>query len=201
MFIADFTRLERGGRVELNRHPQLPHALFELRFLLPIKPAMQVLCQFRLRQLVLVLLAFRHISTGGTAKVRHLVGEFLIAALTDALCWVARTTTLSRPVVSAAITWIKHRSPRPPDPTSGGGEIVKQAATAQRKTICPDDARKAAAAAWRRFVACVEALPADLAAPFWRDVQAHAAAVRRLIDWVHPDYSSMETPPQTKTTI
>jgi hypothetical protein len=37
--------------------PQLPHASFELRFLLPIEPAMQVLCQFRLRQPLLVLLA------------------------------------------------------------------------------------------------------------------------------------------------
>jgi len=31
-------------------------------------------------------------------------------------------------------------------------------------------------AAWRRFVACVEALPPDQAAPLWRDVQKQAAA-------------------------
>ena len=48
-------------------------------------------------------------------------------------------------------------------------------ATAQNKTKCPEDAAKAAAAAWRRFVACVEALPRDQAAPLWRAVQAQAA--------------------------
>src|SRR5450759_3602226 len=39
-----------------------------------------------------------------------------------------------------------------------------------------DDAAKAAAA-WRRFVACMEALPPDQAAPLWQAAQAQAAAV------------------------
>ncbi len=54
--------------------------------------------------------------------------------------------------------------------------VVKRwQATAQHKTK-PVDAAKAAAA-WRRFVACVETLPADQAAPFWREAQAQAAAL------------------------
>ena len=32
-------------------------------------------------------------------------------------------------------------------------------------------------AAWRRFVSCVEALPPDQAAPFWRNIYERAAAV------------------------
>jgi hypothetical protein len=52
----------------------------------------------------------------------------------------------------------------------------------QNKPKCADDAVKAAAAAWRRFVSCVEALPPDQAAPFWQAAQAaiycHAANVR-----------------------
>jgi hypothetical protein len=36
---------------------------------------------------------------------------------------------------------------------------------------------KAAAAAWRRFVSCVEKLPLDQAAPLWRDAQAQAAVM------------------------
>ena len=39
-----------------------------------------------------------------------------------------------------------------------------------------DDRVKAAAAAWRRFVSLMEALPPDQAAPLWRDVQRQAAA-------------------------
>jgi hypothetical protein len=49
-----------------------------------------------------------------------------------------------------------------------------QAATAQPKTT--DDVLKATTA-WRRFVACVEALPADQAAPLWREIYEQAAAV------------------------
>ena len=45
------------------------------------------------------------------------------------------------------------------------------------KTARADDRVKAAGAAWRRFVACVEALPSDQAVPFWREAQAQAAAV------------------------
>lgn len=59
--------------------------------------------------------------------------------------------------------------------------VVKRwQATAQRKTIYPDDAAKTAAAAWRRFVTCVEALPADQAAPFWQAAQAQASKILSL---------------------
>jgi hypothetical protein len=48
-------------------------------------------------------------------------------------------------------------------------------ATTPKKTR-PDDALKAAAAAWRHFCACVNRLPADRAEPLWRAVQSEAAA-------------------------
>lgn len=56
--------------------------------------------------------------------------------------------------------------------------VVKrwQCATAQPKTNPGDNAAMAAAAAWRRFVACVEALPPDQAAPLWQAAQAQAGA-------------------------
>jgi hypothetical protein len=44
-------------------------------------------------------------------------------------------------------------------------------ATAQAKGT---DLRRAAALAWRRFVACAEALPADEARPLWQSVAAEA---------------------------
>jgi DNA-directed RNA polymerase specialized sigma24 family protein len=49
-------------------------------------------------------------------------------------------------------------------------------ATAQNKTNDTDDVSKAAAA-WRRFVACVNSLPPDQAAPLWQAAQAQANAV------------------------
>jgi len=36
--------------------------------------------------------------------------------------------------------------------------------------------KRDAAAAWRRFVACVEALPGDQALPLWNAVATEAAA-------------------------
>jgi hypothetical protein len=48
-------------------------------------------------------------------------------------------------------------------------------AKAQNKANGTDDAGKAAAA-WNRFVALMEKLPADRAAPLWQAAQAHAAA-------------------------
>jgi hypothetical protein len=48
--------------------------------------------------------------------------------------------------------------------------------TGQTKTRCANDALKAAEIAWHRFVACVEALPPDQAAPLWQAAQAQAAA-------------------------
>jgi hypothetical protein len=37
---------------------------------------------------------------------------------------------------------------------------------------CPQDLRRDAAAAWRRFVSCVRLLPPDQAMPLWQAVQA-----------------------------
>jgi hypothetical protein len=51
-----------------------------------------------------------------------------------------------------------------------------QRATGQLKSRCVDDVQKAAAVAWRRFITCVEALPADRAAPFWQIAHDQAAA-------------------------
>jgi hypothetical protein len=42
------------------------------------------------------------------------------------------------------------------------------------KSKCADDPVKAATVAWARFVACVEALPADEARPLWQSVAAKA---------------------------
>jgi len=50
---------------------------------------------------------------------------------------------------------------------------------AQNKTKCSDNVSKAAAA-WRRFVACVEALPPEQAAPFWRAIENQARAAGAL---------------------
>jgi hypothetical protein len=57
--------------------------------------------------------------------------------------------------------------------------VVKrwQRATAQPPAKPADDPAQAAAQAWRRFVACVEALPPDQAAPFWQLAQAQAGAL------------------------
>ena len=41
---------------------------------------------------------------------------------------------------------------------------------------CPQDLKRDATAAWKRFVACVEALPPNQAVPLWREAQAQAAA-------------------------
>jgi len=50
-----------------------------------------------------------------------------------------------------------------------------RAATAQNKSSGTDSVSKAAAA-WRRFVACMESLPPDQAAPLWQEAQARAVA-------------------------
>ncbi len=52
-----------------------------------------------------------------------------------------------------------------------------RSATAQAKSI---DAHRAATAAWRRFVACVEMLSPDQAAPLWRDIQAAASTAMEM---------------------
>jgi len=41
---------------------------------------------------------------------------------------------------------------------------------------CPQDLKRDATAAWRRFVACVSALPENEAEPFWQTVAAEASA-------------------------
>jgi hypothetical protein len=51
-----------------------------------------------------------------------------------------------------------------------------RAATLHGGGKCPQDLKRDAVAAWRRFVNCVSAMPPQMAAPFWRDVQAKAAA-------------------------
>jgi hypothetical protein len=49
-----------------------------------------------------------------------------------------------------------------------------RAATAHGNGKCPQDLRRDAMAAWRRFVSCVKALPADEAAPLWQAALAEA---------------------------
>lgn len=43
-----------------------------------------------------------------------------------------------------------------------------KAATAHGNGKCPQDLKRDAVAAWRRFVSCVEALPPDQGAPLWQ---------------------------------
>jgi hypothetical protein len=45
---------------------------------------------------------------------------------------------------------------------------------------CPQDLKRDAVAAWRRFVSCVELLPPDQAAPIWQAVSAEVAAMAHL---------------------
>jgi hypothetical protein len=52
----------------------------------------------------------------------------------------------------------------------------RKATGSRSRTARADDRVRAAAAAWRRFVSCVEALPPDQAAPFWQTASAKAAA-------------------------
>jgi len=40
----------------------------------------------------------------------------------------------------------------------------------------PQDFKRDAIAAWRKFVSCVAMLPRDQAAPLWQVIYAHAAA-------------------------
>jgi hypothetical protein len=44
---------------------------------------------------------------------------------------------------------------------------------------CPQDLKRDAVAAWKRFVSCVELLPPDQARPLWQAVAAEAAAHAR----------------------
>jgi hypothetical protein len=41
---------------------------------------------------------------------------------------------------------------------------------------CPQDVKRDALAAWRRFVSCIGMLPADQAAPLWQAALAQATA-------------------------
>ena len=52
-----------------------------------------------------------------------------------------------------------------------------KASTANSNGKYPADLKRDAAAAWRRFVACVGALPADQAAPLWRAALAELASM------------------------
>jgi len=42
---------------------------------------------------------------------------------------------------------------------------------------CPQDLKREAAAAWRRFVTCVSALPPDQAAPLWQAALSEARSM------------------------
>jgi hypothetical protein len=50
-----------------------------------------------------------------------------------------------------------------------------RASTLHGNGRCPQDLKRDAVAAWARFCACTEALPADQAAPLWRAVAAEAS--------------------------
>jgi hypothetical protein len=52
-----------------------------------------------------------------------------------------------------------------------------RAATAHGNGKCPQELKRDAMAAWRRFVSCVRLLPADQAAPLWQTVLAEAQLV------------------------
>jgi hypothetical protein len=49
-------------------------------------------------------------------------------------------------------------------------------ATTSHNGKCPQDLKRDAVAAWKRFVSCVELLPPDQALPLWQAAQAQAAA-------------------------
>jgi hypothetical protein len=51
---------------------------------------------------------------------------------------------------------------------------------------CPDDPVKAATAAWARFRSCLEALPADQAAPLWQAALAEAHLCSGVVDKFEP---------------
>ena len=51
-------------------------------------------------------------------------------------------------------------------------------AATQSNGKCPQDLKRDAIAAWKRFVACVSMLPPEQAAPFWQACEAAVAAVR-----------------------
>jgi hypothetical protein len=53
-----------------------------------------------------------------------------------------------------------------------------RAATAHGNGKCPQDLKREAAAAWRRFVSCVRLLPPDQAMMMWQAVSVEVEAVR-----------------------
>jgi len=54
------------------------------------------------------------------------------------------------------------------------------AAAAHDNGKCPQDLKREAAAAWRRFVSCVRALPPDQAAPLWQAVLGEATSMAHI---------------------
>jgi hypothetical protein len=52
-----------------------------------------------------------------------------------------------------------------------------RATTADGNGKCPQDLKREAAAAWRRFVSCVQALPPDEAEPLWQAALAEVAVM------------------------
>jgi len=69
-----------------------------------------------------------------------------------------------------------------------------RAATAHGNGKCPADLKRDAVAAWRRFVACVQALPADQAMPLWQIALAEASnhGTQRLLPTQRHDEVPME---------
>jgi hypothetical protein len=54
-----------------------------------------------------------------------------------------------------------------------------RAATAHGNGKCPEDLKREAAAAWRRFVSCVKLLPPEQAMPLWQIALAEAQMAAR----------------------
>jgi hypothetical protein len=88
------------------------------------------------------------------------------------------------------LTLTRHwRTSQPPsDPPDGAVPMVPGVPMVPVVTTFPIATFKHdAEAAWRRFVSCVEALPADQGAPLWHEVQARAAQSLRRDVRLPPD--------------
>jgi hypothetical protein len=72
--------------------------------------------------------------------------------------------------LAAIIVWRDGLPERQRNRLIGAQANVKRwrAATAHGNGKCPQDLKREAAAAWRRFVSCVRSLPAEQAMPLWQ---------------------------------
>jgi hypothetical protein len=81
--------------------------------------------------------------------------------------------------ISAIEAWRMSLPERKRKRMQGPWQNVRQwRAATQSNGKCPQDLKRDAAAAWRRFVSCVKALPADQAAPLWQMGATEAAAMQ-----------------------